>query len=157
MKKINFYSGNFYSGLALSLLVILLDQLSKWAILENLSEKTPYIEITSFFNLTLVWNHGISFGIARDFEARWFLVAATSALTIGLLIWLWRVQDRFLALALGGIIGGAIGNIIDRVRLGAVVDFLDFHAYNYHWPSFNVADSFICVGVLVLAWRNNHA
>jgi len=78
------------------------------------------------------------------------LTGLTSLVALALFIWLLRVTDRFMAFALGFIIGGAIGNIIDRVRLGAVTDFLDFHWRAYHWPAFNLADSAIFIGVVIL-------
>ena len=108
------------------------------------------IEVTSFFNLVLVGNTGVSFGLFRGAGARWFLVAVSLAVVVALLVWLWRARAMLIQLGVGLVIGGALGNVIDRVRLGAVVDFLDFYAFQVHWPAFNLADSAIVAGVIVL-------
>jgi signal peptidase II len=136
-------------GLAIAGLVVVLDQLTKWAILIWLERA---MVLTPFFNLVLVWNRGVSFGMF-DSESRlgpWVLSGLAFAVVALLLGWLRRVDDPLTATGLGLIIGGAIGNVIDRVRFGAVIDFLDFHALGWHWPAFNVADSAICVGALLL-------
>jgi signal peptidase II len=100
----------------------------------------------------LTYNRGISFGLfngGTGLNALVFSLAATAI--IGMLVfWLSRVTSPFLAVAIGLIIGGAIGNVIDRIRLGAVVDFLDFHLGSLHWPAFNIADSAICIGVAAM-------
>lgn len=140
-------------GLLLALAVTLLDQWSK-ALVIDLATRTPFpIEITSFFNIVLTGNRGISFGMLRHHEA-WAplaLVAATSCVALGLLVWMLRARQKQVIYALGLVVGGALGNIIDRARLGAVTDFLDVHWGVYHWPAFNVADSAIFVGVVLLA------
>ena len=108
--------------------------------------------ITSFFNIVLIYNRGMSFGLfngAGGLNALLFSLVAAAIVTV-LIYWLSRVESPLLAVAIGLIIGGAIGNVIDRIRLGAVVDFLDFHAGSWHWPAFNVADSAICIGVAVM-------
>jgi signal peptidase II len=136
-------------GLAIAGLVVVLDQLTKWAILIWLERA---MVLTPFFNLVLVWNRGVSFGMF-DSESRvgpWVLSGLAFAVVALLLGWLRRVDDPLTATGLGLIIGGAIGNVIDRVRFGAVIDFLDFHALGWQWPAFNVADSAICVGALLL-------
>jgi signal peptidase II len=136
-------------GLAIAGLVIVLDQLTKWAILTWLER---VIALTTFFNLVVVWNRGVSFGMF-DSASRlgpWILSGLALAVVVLLLGWLRRVDHPITAAGLGLIIGGAIGNVIDRVRFGAVIDFLDFHALGWHWPAFNVADSAICVGALLL-------
>lgn len=140
-------------GLTIAALVLLADQASKIALLERfgLRERSP-VEVTPFFNLVAVWNYGISFGmLARDSNAnRLFLIAIAGVILLMLYVWLRRAGRKRTALAIGMVMGGAVGNIIDRFRLGAVFDFLDVHAYGYHWPAFNVADSAICIGVLLL-------
>ncbi|MCP5933988.1 signal peptidase II, partial [Klebsiella pneumoniae] len=89
--------------------------------------------------------------LASDHPAgRWLLILLTGAVTAGLLVWLTRVQSRLQAAALGLVIGGALGNLVDRLRHGAVTDFLDFHVQGYHWPAFNLADSGIVLGVALL-------
>jgi signal peptidase II len=136
-------------GLAVAGLVVVLDQLTKWAILTWLERA---IALTPFFNLVVVWNRGVSFGMF-DSASRlgpWILSGLALAVVVLLLGWLRRVDHPITAAGLGLIIGGAIGNVIDRVRFGAVIDFLDFHALGWHWPAFNVADSAICVGALLL-------
>lgn len=141
--------------IALILVAILLDQLSKYWMLYKLELVIGRTyELTSFFNLVMVWNQGVSFGMfAQGTEAaRWSLAAVTFSVSIGLMVWMWKTPDHFLRLALALIIGGALGNIIDRIRYGAVADFLDFHVKGYHWPAFNVADSAIFVGVALLVY-----
>lgn len=141
-----------FVGLVISALVIVLDQVSKWWILESVMRPPRLIEITSFFNIVLVWNPGISFGMFRadSAEGRWALTALALAITVGLLVWMVRNTRLSVAVAIGLIVGGALGNVIDRIRFGAVVDFLDFHVSGWHWPAFNVADSAITVGAVLL-------
>jgi signal peptidase II len=140
------------TGLAIAALVIALDQLSKWWILERIMLPPRVIEITPFFNLVLTWNRGVSFGMFNTDSAFsiWVLPFIAVAIVVMLVTWLMRADRQVLGIALGSIIGGAIGNLIDRVRFGAVADFLDVHAFGYHWPAFNVADSAITIGVGVL-------
>ncbi len=139
-------------GLAIAAVVILLDQASKWWILD-LMPQPRVIEITSFANLVLVWNRGISFGMLGDGGASqaWILAAFGVIVAGGLLIWLQRAAlPRLPSIAIGLVVGGALGNAVDRLRFGAVVDFVDLHAGGWHWPAFNVADSAITVGVALL-------
>ena len=141
-------------GLATAIVVAILDQLSKAAVLaffagRGFGERET---VTSFFNLSLTYNRGISFGLfngAAGMGALVFSLAAAAIVAV-LIYWLSRVSSPFLAVAIGLIIGGAVGNVIDRLRLGAVVDFLDFHLGYLHWPAFNLADSAICVGVAAM-------
>jgi signal peptidase II len=141
-------------GLATAIAVVVLDQLSKAGVLGFLTGKLPgqQQEISSFFNIVLIHNRGMSFGLFNSsgglIALLFSLVAA--AIVAVLIYWLNRVDSSLLAVAIGLIIGGAIGNVIDRIRLGAVVDFLDFHVGSWHWPAFNVADSAICIGVAVM-------
>ena len=110
--------------------------------------------MTPFFNLVLVWNRGVSFGMFNSGGAfaPWLLSGLALAVVVGLLVWLKRSDQLLTGLGLGLVIGGAFGNLIDRIRFGAVVDFLDFHLAGWHWPAFNLADAAICVGaVLMLA------
>lgn len=139
-------------GYGLALLILLADQASKWIILLMVMVPPQRFEITPFFNLVLVWNRGVSFGMLSNSAdlTRWALTALAVAVSAGLAIWLWRAADRLTVLALGAIIGGALGNALDRVIHGAVVDFLDFHLADYHWPAFNLADSAITLSALVL-------
>lgn len=131
---------------------VVLDQASKWLIVEQVMRPPRVLPITGFFNLVLTHNTGISFGMFRGGEAwmRWVLVAAALAIVAALMVWLHRQPARGHAVAVGLICGGALGNVIDRIWVGAVVDFLDFHAAGWHWPAFNVADSAITLGVAVM-------
>jgi signal peptidase II len=144
-------------GLAVAAIVVFLDQLSKAAVLGHFAAGTYDGErLTSFFNLVLVYNRGVSFGLfnagaGSGTAANALLFSLAAALIVAALIyWLRRVTSPLLAVAIGLIIGGAIGNVIDRIRLGAVVDFLDFHIGAWHWPAFNLADSAICIGVAAM-------
>jgi len=139
-------------GLSLAALVIVLDQLLKWWIRTVVMDPPREIEVTSFFNLVMAWNRGISFSLFRsDWAAGpyvWAGLAVVVAVALGW--WLGRVRHTLTAVALGLVIGGALGNAIDRLRLGAVADFLDFHWQGWHWPAFNLADSAISVGIVLL-------
>ena len=137
-----------YFGLAIAGLVIVVDQVSKIIVLSALG---PFqgVSVTPFLNLVVVLNTGISFGLfASEGElTRYLLVALALIVSIILMRWLASSTNRFICAALGMIIGGALGNVIDRLVHKAVVDFLDFHLYGWHWPAFNVADSAITIGV----------
>ncbi|MBP2298222.1 signal peptidase II [Azospirillum picis] len=140
-------------GLIVAAAVVLLDQLSKWWILEQVMQPVPHvIEVTSFFNLVLVWNYGVSFGTFASGGALmpYVLSAIAAVIAVCLVFWLRQAERLLVGLAIGLIIGGAVGNVVDRLRFGAVVDFLDFHAGGWHFWAFNVADSGISVGVLLL-------
>ena len=141
-------------GLAAAIAVVVLDQFSKAAVQGYFAGRAAgeHENITSFFNIVLIYNRGMSFGLfngAGGLNALLFSLVAAAIVTV-LIYWLSRVESPLLAVAIGLIIGGAIGNVIDRIRLGAVVDFLDFHVGSWHWPAFNVADSAICIGVAVM-------
>ena len=138
--------------------VLVLDQLTKLLALGRLSPGRPIRLVDGFFSLTLVMNPGLAFGMLSSTPAPWRWVVAV--LSMGALAVLAVVGARLLPsggrvtrLGLGLIFGGAAGNLIDRGRFGAVVDFLDFYWRSYHWPAFNVADSAISVGVALLALR----
>ena len=136
-------------GLSVGATVVVLDQLTKWLIRDVVLDTARYIEVTGFFNIVEVWNRGVSFGLfASDSPWTPYLLSALAiAISIVLIVWLRKAETTFLALALGFVIGGAIGNVFDRFIWGRVYDFLDFHAAGYHWPAFNVADAAISVGV----------
>ena len=138
-------------GLVIGAAVAVIDQLVKWWIVDWLAEPPGFVEVLPFFNLVMVWNRGVSFGLLGDAGLAPYLMAGIAGLVvIGLVVWLARVAQRLLAGSIGLIIGGALGNIIDRLRFGAVADFVDLHAGGYHWPTFNVADAAITVGVAVM-------
>jgi len=151
-------TGSFVAALRLALpvgaVVAVADQASKWAVLDRLADMAPprIIEVTGFFNLVLTLNTGVSFGMLGG-ETAWKPMALSTlalVIVVALLVWLKRQPEPLLALAVGLVAGGAIGNSIDRLRFGGVVDFLDFHLGDWHWYAFNVADSTIAVGVAVL-------
>jgi len=109
------------------------------------------IPVLPFFNLVLVWNQGVSFGMFGDGSVgAWALVLLAAGIVVALVYWLRKADSTLSVVSLGLIIGGAVGNVIDRLVHGAVVDFLDVHAAGWHWPAFNVADSAITVGVVLL-------
>lgn len=142
--------------LALSIFVV--DQVLKIQMREWLLDPARQMVITPYFNLTPVWNHGISFGLFQSEEKfmRWVLVGVAAGISTLVVMWLLQAKTRFEAYSLGLILGGAVGNIIDRILFGAVFDFLDFHFKGWHYPAFNIADASICTGVVlyVLArWR----
>ncbi len=142
---------HFAISLLIALITLLLDQGSKWWVVSVVDLPSQrIIEVTSFFNLAMVWNHGVSFGMFSSHQQPLLLSAVAIGIVGVLLVWLAKSHDRFLTCGIGLIIGGAIGNVIDRLRFQAVVDFLDFHAFGYHWPAFNIADSGIFIGVVVL-------
>lgn len=138
-------------GPLLFALILVLDVLTKhWALTWLAGQGV--VRVTGFFNLVLVWNPGISFGFLRagGEAGRWLLVALAVGISIVLVFWLRREPRFWPRIAIWLILAGAIGNVVDRVRFGAVVDFLDFHAFGYHWPAFNVADSVIVIGAVIL-------
>ena len=139
-------------GLSVGATVVVLDQLTKWLIRDVVLDTARHIEVTGFFNIVEVWNRGVSFGLfASDSPWTPYLLSALAiAISIVLIVWLRKAETTFLALALGFVIGGAIGNVFDRFIWGRVYDFLDFHAAGYHWPAFNVADAAISVGVALI-------
>jgi signal peptidase II len=144
-------SARLPAGPALLAAILVLDQVTKAAILRHLPT-SGWVEVTPFMNLVLVWNPGISFGLLGGALAGspWPLVALTLAIAALLVAWLARERRTLPRLAIWAILAGALGNLIDRVRYGAVVDFLDLHVAGYHWPAFNVADSAIVVGACAL-------
>lgn len=136
-------------GLVAALIVAVADQVSKLWILDLFAGRPAAIEVAPFFNLVLTWNRGMSFGLFNSDSALNAVVftAVAAIIVTGLVIWLRRVEQTLLALAIGMVIGGAIGNVIDRLSRGAVVDFLDFHLAGWHFYVFNLADAAISVGV----------
>ena len=130
---------------------LVIDQLTKQLLLDYLlkldTKMLPVID--DFFRLVIVWNRGVSFGLLggdRPLPA-WLLSGVAVAVCVGLFLWLRRTDRALTGWGIGLVMGGAIGNVIDRARWGAVFDFADFHVRQWHWPAFNVADSAIVVGV----------
>ncbi len=165
-------------GIAAAAGIVALDQISKWWVFEVLlrvaGETRPFGEwlltvrhwsvygepaefaermLLPFANLVMVWNRGVSFGLFAGTGGQnpYILVSVAAVITTGLLWWLSRTRDRFLQTALVLVIAGAIANVHDRLRFGAVADFMDLHVAGYHWPAFNVADSAIVIGAVMLA------
>ena len=139
--------------------VLVLDQISKYVLLEWVMrpegvDQTPFasdvvVEVLPFFNFIMAWNTGISFSMlsADGDVGRWGLVALQSAITVAVVWWSRSFTTRLGVIGAGLVVGGALGNIIDRVRFGAVADFFDFHVGGWHFATFNVADSCISIGV----------
>jgi signal peptidase II len=128
------------------------DQATKWWILEVVMNPPRAIPVTPFFNLVLGYNRGVSFGMFNS-DGPWNAVIFTVialAIVAWLLHWLTRTRRKLTGLSIGLVVGGALGNVLDRLRHPGVVDFLDFHAFGWHWPAFNVADAAIVVGAVLL-------
>jgi signal peptidase II len=141
----------------IAFLIIFLDQLSKYFALKHLTEYDP-LPITRFFSLTLAFNKGAAFSLLNDASGwqTWFFGIVAIVISLGILFWLSRIsaKDRLLSIALVLIAGGALGNLIDRIYLGHVIDFIDWHVSHYHWPIFNIADMAVCLGALMLFWES---
>lgn len=162
-------------GWAIAILLLIMDQLSKWIIVENVFRPESiypltfiewYIEnrppfphdvgsVLPFFNLVLVYNTGVSFSMFAEHGAvngnmPLILSGIAALIALGFAIWLTKTDSKLSAVGSGLIIGGAVGNILDRLRFGGVIDFLDFHIGELHWPAFNVADCGIVIGVAVI-------
>ena len=142
----------------IALLVIVLDQLTKHWILHDVMNPPSVIHLFPFLDIILTWNSGVGFGLlkAHSLWGTFALVGMAVGISITLGVWLWKTTDRLLLISLSLVIGGAIGNIIDRLRFGAVLDFIYVHLYigSYHFPAFNVADSAITVGACLLLLEN---
>jgi lipoprotein signal peptidase len=140
-------------GLGMGVLVLGLDQASKYWILDILRlPELGSVALLPFFSLTMVWNRGITFGLFGAESAAGGAVLALIALAVvaALAVWLWRADRALVAASLGAVAGGAVGNVIDRARFGAVVDFLHAHAFGWSWYVFNLADAAIVCGVAAL-------
>ena len=135
-------------------LILLLDQLSKWSALSNLQMGVPE-PVLPFLNWLLLFNPGAAFSFLAQGSCwqRWFFTILGLAACV-YIVWLLRKSqnDKLLCVALSLILGGALGNVLDRIMYGAVVDFIDLHYTNWHWPAFNIADSAICIGAALIIW-----
>lgn len=144
-------------GLSAAAAIFVADQLLKWIVAGPLAlETVRQITLLPFFDLTWVENYGVSMGFltAGSQLERWLLVGLTATIATVVLVWMWREKNRPDTIALGLVLGGALGNIVDRVRFGYVVDFLDLHIGDWHpFLVFNVADAAITIGVLLLVLR----
>tara|TARA_Y100001001_G_C8002583_1_gene306831 strand:+ start:1068 stop:1619 length:552 start_codon:yes stop_codon:yes gene_type:complete len=149
--------------------IIISDQLTKWWVLEFIiqqehtpldffswlgaNERLPFygLEVLPFFNLVMVWNEGVSFGLMSSLEnSHIWLSLLSIAVSTGLAVWMVTSNRLSTTIPLAMVIGGALGNVIDRLRFGAVADFIDLHLMGYHWPAFNLADAMITIGVALL-------
>ncbi len=141
-------------GLGVAAAAAILDQISKALVLAFFGEPGCALHravVGPFLDLVLTCNPGVSFGLFNRAGVNSLIFSlAALAIILVLVVWLGRVRATFLAAAIGLIIGGAIGNVVDRLRFGAVIDFLDFHLASWHWPAFNLADSAICLGVAAM-------
>ena len=138
-----------------ALIIVLLDQVSKWLVLNHLELHQILSIIPGFFNIVLVKNRGMAFGIFSQTRSEfyyYFLLSTTmAAIGVILFFFFWKKKNqKWLTIGLSLILGGAMGNLIDRVRLAYVIDFLDFFLKGYHWPAFNVADSAVTAGTFCL-------
>lgn len=140
--------------LALSGAILVVDQLAKYIVASSFTVR-EVVEVTPFFNLVLVYNPGAAFSFlasASGWQRPFFItVGLVAAVWI---VWLLRrhAEQTLFCFALSLVLAGAVGNVIDRVLFGAVIDFLDFHAFGWHWPAFNVADAAITCGAALLIW-----
>jgi len=142
-----------FAWLLLSLLIVVLDLWTKQIATESLTLYRP-IELTSWLNMTLAHNYGAAFSFLSDAGGwqRWLFTGLASVVTVVLIVWLIRLpmKEKLTAAALSLVIGGAVGNLIDRIVNGYVVDFIDVYYHDSHWPAFNLADSAITCGVILL-------
>jgi signal peptidase II len=165
----NFKNPRVIIGIMLIIDFIIFDQLTKWLILEYVlrpelnqaplgpiewfknSDRLPFISVgvISNFNLTMVWNQGVSFGMFQSGNP-WPLIIVALIIAGVFSVWLVKSQNWFETIALSMVIGGALGNVIDRLHFGAVADFFDFYIGDWHYPAFNIADSLISIGVVLL-------
>ena len=138
-------------GILAIVFAFLADQLSKYWLAMHLATG-EIIGFGDFFNLVKVWNTGVSFSMFNNYGnvGRIALCSLSLIVCAFLLYWMFKEKDKIKIVSLGLVIGGALGNVADRARFGAVLDFLDFHISTHHWPAFNLADSFICIGAGIL-------
>ncbi|KEI35318.1 signal peptidase II [Allofrancisella frigidaquae] len=145
-----------YFGLAI--IIIALDLYTKYLANINLNFATP-VKVTSFFNLTLLYNHGAAFSFLSNSQTSWQLIMFSSISLIAAVILIYLIikqpiQGKLNLISFSLILGGALGNFYDRAFRGFVIDFLDFHLGNYHWPAFNIADSAITCGVILIILKS---
>ena len=143
-------------GLIYAFIVFLTDQISKAYVLSYFSDHASPVYVTPFFNYVLAWNKGVSFSMLHSDHPLmpWILVTVSLLICAVILHWMSTEKSPATVSCFGLIVGGALGNVADRVRFKAVVDFLDFHIGDHHWPAFNIADSAICIGAgIILIWN----
>jgi signal peptidase II len=144
-------------GLGIAALTLIADQAHKaWMLyVYDIGGKGP-VRLAPFFDLVLVWNQGVSYGLfpQQSGLGRWALILFAFASALALIIWLARITSPLAATSIGLIVGGAVGNAIDRILHGAVADFFSFHAFGFEWYIFNVADTAIVAGVIGLLYES---
>ena len=145
-----------FAWFGLAALIVVADQLAKWAVLGAFAPGER-LTLTGFFNLVLVFNKGAAFSFlagAPGWQTPLFVAVAAVAIVVVSVLLVRSPGDSVMRAGLALILGGALGNLIDRLRYGQVVDFLDFHAFGWHWPAFNVADSAITIGAALLIFES---
>ena len=146
---------NPWIGFLLAAIVIGLDQYTKVLATDELQYRVP-VEVTSWFDLMLAHNTGAAFSFLASASGwqRWFLAGVAVAVSLVVVVWLTRLKrsELLLGIALGLVLGGGLGNLIDRVSLGYVIDFISWHYNDWYWPAFNIADAAICLGAVLLVW-----
>jgi signal peptidase II len=159
MKKIKeLLNKKYFLITSLAIFTLILDQITKYLaflyvgnVIQESYGTDHVIRVTSFFNISKVWNSGVSFGMFNGLYAGQIILSIITIIIVAIVIkWSIKVTKTHIMIAIGFILGGAFGNLMDRVRFGAVADFLDFHLGKYHWPSFNVADSAVFIGVAII-------
>jgi signal peptidase II len=147
-------------GSIIAVVVFIIDRFSKWWFIDIFHLPTKgVVEILPIFDIVMVWNRGVSFGFlpANTEFGRWALVVLNLIIVTMLAYWLKSAKVRLISIAIGLIIGGAFGNIYDRVKFGAVADFFQFHWTDWYFAVFNVADSFIFIGAVILIFHSTFA
>ena len=139
-------------------LIVIIDQLTKFFIVKQLPLHHTVAVVSGFFNIIHIKNPGGAFGLLADLSPgmRTFVFLFISSLAVGLILYFYLKTPRtqtWLAVAFALIFGGAVGNLVDRIRFGVVTDFLDFYISNYHWPAFNIADSAISIGIRIFVYH----
>lgn len=146
---------NPWIGFLLAAIVIGLDQYTKVLATAELQYRVP-VEVTSWFDLMLAHNTGAAFSFLASASGwqRWFLAGVAFAVSFVVVVWLTRLKrsELLLGIALGLVLGGGLGNLIDRISLGYVIDFISWHYNDWYWPAFNIADAAICLGAVLLVW-----
>jgi signal peptidase II len=144
----------------IAVIIAALDQLTKWLIQRSISPEDTHVVIGGFFSLVNWRNTGAAWGIFQHYNLVLTAISVLTVLALCLFRHSFQLNRPGARVALGLIVGGIIGNLIDRIRVGSVIDFLSFYVGPYHWPAFNVADSAICVGVglyIIASWRSDAA
>jgi len=131
-------------------IIVAVDQVTKTYVLMGTVDD---IQISQFLNIVHAWNEGISFGLFSGDNSNVILMFITGIIALIFTILLLKTEKQIMSIAYAFVVGGALGNLIDRIRYRAVFDFIDLHMENFHWPTFNVADAFICVGGVILFWN----